>query len=178
MRWSRRARSPPRHPVAMAGGKRGPAPKPRALKLLEGTFRPDRDEGMPDPEPVVEVPATPKWLRKDGRAEWKRVATELVRLDVLTLVDLAALEGYCAAYDRAVRADRALSRGALTMKTPQGLIQRPEVAIARTAWAEARRWAQEFGITPASRSRVPHADDKDKGKKKDPWDQVAGARVS
>ena len=34
----------------MAGGKRGPAPKPRHLKVLEGTFRPDRDAGMPDPD--------------------------------------------------------------------------------------------------------------------------------
>ena len=77
-----------------------------------------------------------------------------------------------------MRADRALSRGALTMNAKQGVIPRPEVAIARTAWAEARRFAQEFGLTPASRSRVPHAGDGGDGKKEDPWDAVGGARAS
>jgi P27 family predicted phage terminase small subunit len=162
----------------MAGGKRGPAPKPRWLKLLEGTFRADRDEGMPDPPAVAAVPKPPSWLRKDGRAEWRRVAGQLVTLTVLTEVDVAALEGYCAAYDRAVRADRALSKGRLTMLSPQGLIPRPEVAIARTAWAEARRFAQEFGLTPASRSRVPHAGDAEGAKTVDPWDVVGGSRAS
>ena len=159
-------------------GKRGPAPKPRRLKLLDGTYRPDRDAGMPDPEPLKVVPKPPTWLSPDGKREWKRVAAQLIALDVLTDPDLAALEGYCASYARAVRADRALQRGGLTMKTPQGLIPRPEVAVARTAWAEARRFAQEFGLTPSSRSRVPHAGDAAKGKPQDPWDRVAGGRAS
>lgn len=159
-------------------GLRGPAAKPRKLKLLDGTYRPDRDAGMPDPEPIAKVPKPPAWLPADGKREWKRVAAQLVKLGVLTDPDLAALEGYCGSYARAVRADRALAKGGLTMRTPQGLIPRPEVAIARTAWAEARRFAQEFGLTPASRTRVPHAGDAEKGKKADPWDQVAGARAS
>ncbi|MBA3852921.1 MAG: phage terminase small subunit P27 family [Gemmatimonas sp.] len=167
----------------MSGGRRGPAPQPRALKLLKGTFRPDRDGGMPDPEALVEIPKAPAYLSTDAKREWKRVCAELIALGVLTNLDLAALEGYCTAYGRAVTAERSLKKSgkgirALTMLTPQGWIARPEVAIAKAAWAEARRFAQEFGITPASRTRVPHAKAGGDAPKKDPWGRVAGDRAS
>lgn len=160
-------------------GRRGPPPKPRALKLLQGTFRPDRDAGMPDPDPITVVPKAPSHLTTVAKREWRRVCGQLIELGVLTDLDLAALEGYCSAYGRAVEADRALKKGGLTMLSPQGFIARPEVAIARTAWAEARRFAQEFGITPASRTRVAPAGKKNgAGKPLDPWGRVAGDRAS
>lgn len=159
-------------------GKRGPAPKPRRLKLLEGTFRPDRDAGMPDPEPITVVPKPPSHLTTVGKREWRRVCGQLIELGVLTDLDLSALEGYCSAYGRAVEADRALKKHGLTMSCAQGTIARPEVAIARTAWAEARRFAQEFGITPASRTRVAPATKPGGKRPADPWEQVAGARAS
>ena len=160
-------------------GKRGPAPKPRALKLLQGTFRPDRDAGMPDPAPITATPKPPANLTTIAKREWRRVCGQLIELGVLTELDLAALEGYCSAYGRAVEADRGLKKHGLTMLSPQGYIARPEVAISRTAWAEARRFAQEFGITPASRTRVAPAGQKPGGTRPtDPWEQVAGARAS
>jgi P27 family predicted phage terminase small subunit len=50
-------------------------------------------------------------------------------------------------------------------KTAWGTLQAsPAVGISRSSWAEVRKFAQEFGLTPSSRSRVTAADD-DSGEK-------------
>jgi P27 family predicted phage terminase small subunit len=82
------------------------------------------------------------------------------------------LEGYCAAYARAVRAERSLAKGSLTVMTAQGRIPRPEVNIAKQAWAEMRAFAVKLGATPADRTRVKPIE---QGPQlvKDPWADVA-----
>jgi P27 family predicted phage terminase small subunit len=155
-------------------GQRGPAPKSRDRKLLEGTFRKDRDSGPSiDPTRLVKVPKTPSWLSVAGKKEWRRITQELVELEVLTTLDLVALEGYCAAYARAIAAEEALhAAGSLTVLTLQGIIPRPEINIAKAAWAEARTFASRFGFTPADRPRVKAPATKPQ-LVSDPWEGVA-----
>ena len=86
-------------------GLRGPAPTSTESKKLAGTYRRDRDPGVTmNPALVAQAPKPPAWLSAAGKKEWKRVAAELVELKVLASVDLAVLEGYCAAYARAIAA--------------------------------------------------------------------------
>lgn len=137
-------------------GRRGPPPTPTRVLQLRGTYRPDRrSDAEPQPTPVGAVPKAPAYLGPVGRREWKRVAAELHTLQLLTVVDLAALEGYCAAYQRAVEAEKAVKVAGRLIRTPQGFLQpHPELAIAKQAWAEVRRFAGEFGMTPSARTRV------------------------
>ena len=153
-------------------GLRGPAPKSSAQKKLEGTYRRDRDAGPTlTVPPLDEVPAPPAWLSDAAKTEWRRMATELLQLGVLSTIDLKVLEGYCAAYGRAVRAEKATAKDSLTMLTPQGRIPRPEVNIAKQAWAEMRAFAVKLGATPADRTRVKVEPPKPK-LVEDPWADV------
>lgn len=135
-------------------GRRGPAPKPTQLRILEGKagHRP-----LNDREPVypVEVPPRPSFLDAVARTEWKRVVPALERLGLLTSVDRAALAAYCQAYSRWRKAEIEIQKHGLTSVTPLGFVQkRPEVTIAKEAMALMRAFAAEFGMTPSSRSRV------------------------
>lgn len=119
-------------------GKSGPPRKPTALKLLHGTFRADtaaKSEPVPESDP--NCPAPPDYLSELAKVEWKRLATELHPLGLLTRVDGSALEFYCEAYARWREAG---DRDDL----------RNEKAFAQLA----HRFLTEFGMTPASRSRI------------------------
>jgi P27 family predicted phage terminase small subunit len=154
-------------------GLRGPAPKSRDRKILEGTFRKDRDTGPTlSPPPLTKAPSPPGWLSDAGRKEWRRVARELMAQNALTAVDLRALEGYCASYARAVKAEEVIGHHGLTHLTPQGEKARPEVAIARQSWAEMRAFSTKLGINPADHTRVKVRERKPDATV-DPWAGVA-----
>jgi P27 family predicted phage terminase small subunit len=101
------------------------------------------------------VPTRPEWLLVEAKREWSRIVPELQSLGLLTVVDRAALASYCQWWARWVEAEKALVVWGLTFMTPNGYIQqRPEVAIAEKASDKCRAFLIEFGLTPASRSRV------------------------
>ncbi|MCC7369681.1 MAG: phage terminase small subunit P27 family [Chloroflexi bacterium] len=136
----------------MAG--RGPAPKPTKLKVLAGNPGHEKlNRTEPKPRPVA--PKCPTWLDLEAKREWRRVAPELERLGLLTVVDMAALAGYCQSYSTWRTASRALAEHGLTYEAANGNIrQRPEATIANKALAEVRQFCQEFGLTPSARSRM------------------------
>ncbi len=77
-------------------------------------------------------------------------------LGVLTKIDRSALEAYCVSYAKWRDAEDKLRWfGPLLKPTASGYIpQSPYVALARSALEEMRRLLQEFGMTPASRTRI------------------------
>jgi P27 family predicted phage terminase small subunit len=90
-----------------------------------------------------------------AKAEWRRIAPKLARLGLLTLIDRASLAAYCQLWSRWQKAEAVLQRDGLTFMTPNGFLQkRPEVTIARESMALLRNFSTEFGLSPASRSRV------------------------
>lgn len=135
-------------------GLRGPRPKPTAVKTREGTYRADRAPAH-EPQPDAEIPPCPAGVSgdKDALACWDSLASRLLALGLLSSIDGAALEGLCRSYAVAVKADRDLKKG-VTLKTMYGIQAHPAVAISRLAWAEVRKFASEFGLTPAARTRV------------------------
>jgi len=135
-------------------GRRGPPPKPRALEVLQGN---PGKRALPknEPRPQVHCPHRPQWLVGEARKEWERIAPELRRLGLLTTVDRAALAAYCQNYARWVKAEEFLSKNEWTSVTDKGYIQqRPEIGIAHKAMALMKAFCQEFGLTPASRTRI------------------------
>jgi P27 family predicted phage terminase small subunit len=135
-------------------GLRGPAPKPTASKKREGTHRADRAPKN-EPTPEIAAPDCPPGVADDPDAKgyWDSLVPQLVAEGLLSRIDSASLEGLCRSYSVAVRADRLLAKG-VTHITPWGEQVHPAVAISRNAWTEVRKFASEFGLTPAARSRV------------------------
>ena len=137
-------------------GKRGPAPKPTAIKRIAGTYRPDRSAANePQPEIPERTPSVPSHLSEAARAEWYRVAKELHGLGLLTRIDVTALAAYCETFATWVEAlDKCREMG-LIVKSPNGFpIQNPYLSVASQAEKRMRQWLGEFGMTPSSRSRV------------------------
>lgn len=138
----------------MSGTRRsGGKAKPTALKLLQGNpgKRP-LNEAEPKPEP--EIPSCPEHLDEEAQREWERMAGRLSDLGLLTGIDRAALAAYCLAWSRWVQAEEAVRETGLLLQSAKTMVfyQNPMVAIANRAQAEMRRWIQEFGMTPSSRS--------------------------
>ena len=70
-------------------------------------------------------------------------------------VDMAAFAGYCQAYARWKEAEEFISQHGSIVKTPSGYWQQvPQVSIAQTYLKIMNRFAEQFGLTPSSRSRI------------------------
>lgn len=135
-------------------GARGPAPKPVALKVLEGNPG-KRAINHDEPKPTPIAPPCPSWLMDEAKAEWDRVAPELERLGLLTRVDGAALAAYCQAYARWVEAEKDISLHGTTSVSLHGMeVARPAVAMAQKSAQMVKAFAAEFGLTPSSRGRM------------------------
>src|SRR5262245_6267996 len=133
------------------------AADPIPLKVLKGR-RPGKDSGgrtiKTAPKFKRVAPEPPSWLSREAKAEWRRVAPELTRLDLVKAEDRAALATYCETWSQFVEATRYVHEHGLTFEARQGTIARPEVAIARTAGRELRAWCKEFGLTPAAENSL------------------------
>jgi P27 family predicted phage terminase small subunit len=90
-----------------------------------------------------------------AKAEWKRLATQLAILRILTDFDRAALAAYRQAYGRWVEAERKLTETPMLLKMPSGYVQQnPWLTIANKQLELMHKYMTEFGLSPVSRSRV------------------------
>lgn len=143
--------------------------KPSHLKLIAGTEKQCR-VNEDEPRPPVEIPPVPPQFGAKARSAWDRVAPILVRMGVLTAMDALALEQMCETY-AVIRHCQAvlLEYGDLTYESGKdGACMRrahPEVAILADADRRFRAYLNDFGMTPASRSKV-----KAEGQASDPLD--------
>lgn len=135
-------------------GRRGPAPKPTVLKLLEGNpgKRPlNKKEPKPTGAPV---------LREDmsdaSRAVWARVVDAYGHTGVLTAADGDALRIYCEAVVRYEAAALLLERSGPVVKGARSgdLVRNPLHQIVRDNAALVRAYARELGLTPSARSAI------------------------
>jgi hypothetical protein len=112
----------------------GRPPVPRQVKLLKGTFRPDRVRGR-QPQPDVGC-VRPRWLTPAARVEWNRIAPRLIEARIVTTIDADSLGIYCSLL---AEFRTRLAKGDV-----------PSVRLS----AEIRAWAARFGITPSDRERI------------------------
>lgn len=152
-------------------GTRGPLSKPAELKALEGGrgHRPIDLTSMFRPE--VAVPSMPRTLSREGRKAWKRLTPELVRYNLISVVDADALFMLCQTIGRLELVERALAarqallveRGedpaeALIGTTPKGMkIQSVMYQVLNREMEKLRHLLAEFGLSPAQRARVSTA---------------------
>ena len=140
-------------------GRRGPPPKPTALRIAEGNPGKRR---LPEnePKPRGGVPRCPNWLSTEAKKVWKRTIPELKRMGVVAFVDGDALTAYCQAYARWKTAEEFLDKHGMVypIRDERGQVrcmqQFPQVAIARSMMQLLKAFAQEFGLTPSARTRI------------------------
>lgn len=133
---------------------RGRKPKPTAVKVLEGNPG-KRPLNMYEPVPEKKAPECPSWLNDEAKAEWDRLADKMVNLGTLTEMDMAAFAGYCQSYARWKEAEEFIEKHGTIVKTPSGYWQQvPQVSIAQTYLKIMNKIAEQFGLTPAARSRI------------------------
>jgi P27 family predicted phage terminase small subunit len=120
---------------------------------------------IPDePEPEVRIPKMPASLGgtyygEHSKREWRRITKELAPLRIITVADRAMLTAFCDAYGRWDYCSEQIKEHGLLVRSPvQGVVvQSPYVPIMHKAFEQWTRIALEFGITPASRSKVSGA---------------------
>lgn len=133
---------------------RGRKPTPTVLKALHGNpgRRPLNDQ---EPQPTPGIPPCPDHLDDVAAQEWQRIAPELESLGLLTQVDLAALAAYCQAYSRWIAAEAVIAAQGITYTSEKGMIRpHPAVSIAKESMRLIREFVSEFGLSPASRTRI------------------------
>ena len=133
---------------------RGRKPKPTALKVLEGNPG-GRPLNPNEPKPAKKALRCPAWLEDEAKKEWKRMGKTLEQMGLLTEMDMAAFAGYCQAYARWKEAEEFITQHGTIVKTPSGYWQQvPQVSIAQTYLKMMQKSAEQFGLTPSSRSRI------------------------
>ena len=133
---------------------RGRKPTPTAIKELEGNPG-KRKLNENEPKPEKKAPSCPKWLDKEARKEWHRLAKKMEAIGILTEVDMAAFAAYCQSYARCKQNEEFITEHGSLVRTPSGYwMAVPQVAMAQQYMKQMGKFATEFGLTPASRSRL------------------------
>jgi P27 family predicted phage terminase small subunit len=125
---------------------------PTALKRLRGNPGHRRlPVGEPQPGGLADVDP-PAHLSRAAKAEWRRLAPELIRLGLLTVPDLPSFAAYCAAWSDFVESDRQLQRGGLVVAGKEGQqVRSPWFLIKARAVDQLVKLGDRFGFTPSAR---------------------------
>jgi len=134
-----------------------PRPLPTNVKKLRGTLRKHRvRKNEPQPPARSSVPRPPERLRGNlARAKWRSLAAELWHLGLLPRVSEDMLVQYCVAWEIYCGALEMVERVGSVVKTQSGnYIVSPWMAVVNRQADVMRAIAQEFGMTPSSKTRV------------------------
>lgn len=139
----------------------GRPPVPSWLKSLRGTYLPAKDGGEPQPDEAIYIPPPRELADHPHASEFWEVHLELlVRNRMITEVDMTAFAAACLAYEAWILAETELAKpadqgGGYIVKTKNDYpVQSPWVSIAAGRRKEFLEYLREFGLTPASRTRI------------------------
>jgi P27 family predicted phage terminase small subunit len=151
-------------------------PKPTELKKLAGNPG-HYPLNAAEPRPAQGEPPMPEGLSDAARAEWQRIVPELTTLGLLTVIDGSALAAYCENYATWFEATLKIEEyGVITevpimkkikvigddgktvyLEEPTGYLalkKNPAVTVRNEAMKLMKSFLVEFGMTPASRSKL------------------------
>lgn len=138
----------------------GRNPRPTHLKILEGNAgkRPLRTD---EPQPAPASLEPPAELAGEALAEWNRLAPELSRLGLLTVVDRPFLIVLCEAWATYRLAREILTRDGVLVAAGRdgGLVKNPAAQVARDQADLMMRYGSRFGLSPSDRVRLAVAPD-------------------
>jgi P27 family predicted phage terminase small subunit len=147
----------------MAGnGNSGRKPLPASVHLISGNkskLSADQLKALGETvDPKSKAPACPEFLTADAKAEWRRIATDLLTLGLLSKIDRAELSVYCQAWGdwkTARKKIAELREGGFVEATPSGYKQISAwMQVANRAEDRMRTAGASFGMNPAARTRL------------------------
>lgn len=141
----------------------GRRPLPTALKKLRGNPG-RRPLNVEEPKPLAGEPDMPRTLGAIAQQKWRELVPALLAMGVLTTIDGTALEACCMNYQLWVLALGEIQARGIMIDEPvfnkrgnEVGTQRkrnPAIGVANEADRRFRSYLVEFGMTPASRSRL------------------------
>lgn len=151
----------------MAGGRRGPAPEPAAVKKAKGNsgHRPivtadmekEADEASLLGSGKSEI-QPPEWLNDDGLKVWAEIAPRLAAMNILKTIDANTFARYCQIFGRWVKLEKTLDEDGTTYesKSPHGSYVRSHPAFMQASRLnrELMMLEQNFALNPADRQRL------------------------
>lgn len=120
--------------------------------MIHGTRdkRKVRQEAMPGG-----VAQMPDWLCEVAQSEWVRLSADLFKIGLLTKADEVEFAVFCQAYAELQEAEDALVKYGRTQVTKDGFERKsPWLSIRDEAWKRIHQAAQQFGLTPSSRTKI------------------------
>lgn len=138
--------------------KRGPKPKPTALKLLSGSWR--AKENPHEPVAPKALPAKPAELSEDESVLWDILAHQLYDQGTLGNIDHIALHSLVSARCEEMRAENQIRKSGLLIRNGRPdnpnaqLIPNPLLGIRDRAAKRVKEYLAVFGMTPADRTRI------------------------
>ncbi|MEU3600893.1 phage terminase small subunit P27 family [Streptomyces sp. NPDC006798] len=143
-------------------GKRGPAPKPTALRVLHGDRKDRINTAEPQPDDGDVVP--PEWLGEAALKVWHALADDLISKGVLTSWDTEAYANWCdAVARRRDAAEHVAAEGAVVEhpvfnkngdQTGARMGKNPWLLALDAADAQVQRYGARFGLTPSDRAQL------------------------
>ena len=139
-------------------GRRGPSPKPTALKKLSGSWRADINHA--EPEPPEGIPEPPDFLCEQALAYWDALVPILQDMGLITMADGDSLALYCQSLARLAQCEKIINEEGPTYKTytPNGELSmikmRPEAGLAKQLYPIVTKLGKEFGLSPAARAHL------------------------
>src|SRR5262245_63371262 len=126
---------------------------PTALQILRG--RPGRRPlAGQTPEVPAAAPEPPEWLTEAARREWDRLIPELVKAQVVTLLDQAIVSLYCTALVRSRELDGLVTHEGFVITRGAGPGVHPCFKASLEVLAQLRLIGGEIGLSPSARARL------------------------
>lgn len=131
---------------------RGRPRKPTQQKVLEGTYRKDRDNQLDLP---TSEPPMPLYLGEAEQAHWRRLVPLLINANLLAEVDGDGLAMLCCSIVEFETADAEVKKDGMTGLTDKGYRYiLPAVSIRTNAWKKVCHCLRQFGMTPSARASM------------------------
>lgn len=137
--------------------------KNEGVKKLQGTSRADREVEQPDFEQIVKIPNPPAHfgLKKEGKLLYQTTASQLAHVGMLNNVNITFVFLYAKEMQKYIDAEKDIkklgSRMNIIKDSNDNIIkieQLPLDKMANVYLENARKLANELGITPASAAKV------------------------
>lgn len=129
--------------------------KPKSLKILEGTYRKDRDHGVLEFEKIDEIPKPPTHLSTIGKKIFKEITDILISVKILESIDIHTVVMLCeelATYYEMTRKIKKV-KSYTYRNGANNLVKRPELAIRNEALKNATSIMAQLGLTPSMRQK-------------------------
>ena len=142
------------------GSRKGQTPTPTALKVVDGTAKPeDLDRELKPPTPS-RAPPRPAWLSGEGRKLGPGSRRPCSRRGCSTSWSAPLLAVLCNEYGDYVDAAKLVGQTAILATGHRNVLRKnPALSVQRDAIPSIRLLAVEFGLTPASRAGLSLLDE-------------------